>query len=197
MPLIDPLTLEDMDRDLQDLVQFFGGPLGMVPNSVRTMARRPAIARAFTELNRAVMDCRGRVTPSLKREIGYVASLAAGCRYCQAHTALGAKRFGADGARLAALATYQDSDLFTDAEKAAFDFALAAASVPNMVGAEIGAALNAHWDEGEVVEILGVVAMFGYLNRWNDSMATTLEEGAVAVAEEHLAAGGWTTGKHV
>ncbi len=50
MPLVDPLP-EDHNPALIDLIQFFRGPLGTVPNSVLTMQRRPKIARAFTELN--------------------------------------------------------------------------------------------------------------------------------------------------
>ena len=64
------------------------------------------------------------------------------------------------------------------------------------VGPEIAEALRRHWDEGEIVEILGVVALFGYLNRWNDSMGTTLEEGAAAVGAAHLSPAGWSAGKH-
>jgi hypothetical protein len=61
VPLIDPLP-EDHDPELFDLIQFFRGPLGVVPNSILTMQRRPKIARAFTELNKAVMENLGRVT---------------------------------------------------------------------------------------------------------------------------------------
>jgi len=38
--------------------------------------------------------------------------------------------------------------------------------------------------------------MFGFLNRWNDSMATPLEEEPVEVGEKHLAKLGWDIGKH-
>jgi len=195
MPLVDPLP-EDHNPELIDLIQFFRGPLGTVPNSVLTMQRRPKIARAFTELNKAVMENHGRVTAEQKRLIGFIASQAAGCRYCQAHTILAAERFGAAPERLAAIWDYAASPLFTAGEKAAFDFALAAASVPNAVTPEIAAALKRHWTDDEIVEILGVVALFGYLNRWNDSMATTLEPTGVAAGERRLGAGGWTAGKH-
>jgi uncharacterized peroxidase-related enzyme len=195
MPLVEPLA-EDHNSDLVDLIQFFRGPLGVVPNSVLTMQRRPRIARAFTELNKAVMENLGRVTAEQKRLIGFVASHAAGCRYCQAHTILAAERFQSTPARLAAIWDYRTSPHFTDAEKAAFEFALAAASVPNAVTPEIAAALKHHWSDDEIVEILGVVALFGFLNRWNDSMATTLEEIGVAAGERNLAARGWSRGKH-
>jgi uncharacterized peroxidase-related enzyme len=195
MPLVDPLP-EDHNPELIDLIQFFRGPLGTVPNSVLTMQRRPKVARAFTELNKAVMENLGRVTPEQKRLIGFVASQAAGCRYCQAHTILAAERFGATAERMAAIWDYAGSPLFSAAEKAAFDFALAAASVPNAVTPEIAAALKAHWSDDEIVEILGVIALFGYLNRWNDSMATTLEPIGVSAGKRNLASGGWTAGKH-
>ncbi len=196
MPLVDPLP-EDANPELVDLIQFFRGPLGTVPNSVLTMQRRPKIARAFTELNKAVMENNAKVTAEQKRLVGFVASHAAGCRYCEAHTILAAERFGASAERMAAIWDYADSPLFTAAEKAAFDFALAAATVPNGVTPEIAAALKAHWSDDEIVEILGVIALFGFLNRWNDSMATTLEQIGIAAGDKNLAARGWTKGKHV
>ena len=195
MPLVAPLP-EDHNPDLIDLIQFFRGPLGTVPNSVLTMQRRPKIAHAFTGLNKAVMENLGRVTAEQKRLIGFIASQAAGCRYCQAHTILAAERFGASAERMQAIWDYAQSPLFTDAEKAAFDFALAAASVPNAVTPEIAAALKQHWSDDEIVEILGVIALFGFLNRWNDSMATTLEPIGISAGERNLGQHGWTRGKH-
>jgi alkylhydroperoxidase family enzyme len=138
----------------------------------------------------------GRVTNEQKRLIGYLASMTAGCRYCEAHTTLAAERYGASKERLDAIWSYRESPLFTDAERAAFDFAVAAASVPNAVDAATAEALRRHWDEGEIVEILGVVALFGFLNRWNDSMATNIEEGAAEIGRRQLGRTGWSPGKH-
>jgi uncharacterized peroxidase-related enzyme len=195
LPLVTPLAT-DHSKEVADLAEFFLETLGFVPNSVLTMQRRPAIAKAFIGLNKAVMENHGRVTSEQKRLIGYLASHVAGCRYCQAHTALAAKRYGASEDRLSAIWAYQSSPLFTRAEKAAFDFAVAAASVPNTVTPEIAEALRAQWDDGEIVEILGVISLFGYLNRWNDSMATSLEAGAEEVGKGDLARSGWSKGKH-
>ena len=195
MPLIDPLPA-DHDPEVAALATFFHETLGFVPNSVLTMQRRPAIAAAFIALNKAVMDPSHGVPSGLKRLIGYVASQAAGCRYCQAHTALAAHRYGVSDAKLADIWDYATSAHYSEAERAALDFALAAAAVPNAVTEELQARLRAHWDEGQVVEILGVVALFGYLNRWNDSMATSLEAGAETFATEQLGGFGWDKGKH-
>lgn len=195
MPLVTPLPA-DHDAEVAELATFFNETLGFCPNSVLTMQRRPAIARAFIGLNKAVMANQGRVTAEQKRLIGYLTSASTGCRYCQAHTILAANRYGGSDARLESIWCFPDSELYSEAEKAAFEFALAASAVPNAVDDDISARLRAHWDEGEIVEILGVVALFGYLNRWNDSMGTSLEAGATQAGERWLGAGGWTPGKH-
>ena len=117
MPLVEPLPL-GADPETAELATFFNTTLGFAPNSVLTMQRRPEIARAFIALNKAVMANHGRITSEQKRLVALIASQAAGCLYCQAHTALAAERFGASQARIEALWTYQRSDLFTDAEKA-------------------------------------------------------------------------------
>jgi hypothetical protein len=41
-----------------------------------------------------------------------------------------------------------------------------------------------------------VVALFGFLNRWNDAMSTELDAPAAADGERWLAAQGWSAGKH-
>lgn len=196
MPLVTPLSI-DTDGEVSKLASFFNETLGYCPNSVLTMAHRPVIARAFIELNMAVMENSGRVTSVLKRLVGYVASHAAGCLYCQAHTIRAAQRYGAEREQLENIWEYRTHPAFNEAERAALDFALAAATVPNAVDAALQERLHAHWDDGEIVELLGVISLFGLLNRWNDSMATTLEEGAEASGRQWLAGRGWDTGKHV
>ncbi len=196
MALVRPLEENEFDPDLLEFVQFFKGPLGVIPNSVRTMARRPAIAKAFTDLNIAVMKCEGAVTPEFKRIIGYVTSYVSGCRYCQAHTILGSQRFGSSEDRLNDVWNFADSTHFTDAEKAALAFAHAAALVPNAVTDEIGEKLHEHWEEDDIVEIMAVIALFGYLNRWNDSMGSALEELPIEAGEKYLGNTDWEVGKH-
>jgi uncharacterized peroxidase-related enzyme len=194
MPRLHPLPI-DATPELKSHFDFFLGTLGFTPNSVLTMQRRPKLVQAFAQLNAAVMDPQGEVDVGLKRLIGHVASKAAGCLYCQAHTLLGASNFGVSEEKLAAVWTYASSDLYTPAERAALDFALAAAAQPNAMSDELFAATRVHWSEAQVVEILGVVAMFGFLNRWNDTLATPLEAKPHEVARIALGAQ-WQAGKH-
>ena len=139
----------------------------------------------------------GRVTSALKRLIGYLASYTAGCRYCQAHTIRAAERYGAANDQMEHIWDYKTHPAFNAAERAALDFTIAASSIPNGVDHDISENLRQHWNEGEIVEILGVIALFGYLNRWNDSMGTTLEAPAAESGTKWLGNNGWNSGKHV
>ena len=93
MPLVTPLsTIED--KETQELVSFFNETLGFCPNSVITMQKKPELAQAFVNLNKAVMNNTGTITSEFKRIIAYISSNTAGCRYCQAHTIRAAERYG-------------------------------------------------------------------------------------------------------
>ncbi len=195
MPRLAPLP-PDATPALQPHFDFFLTTLGFTPNSVLTMQRKPKLVQALAQLNGAVMDPEGEVDLGFRRLIGHVVSKVAGCLYCQAHTLLGAKNFGISEAKLADVWTYASSPLYSERERLALDFALAAASQPNAVTDEQFARLQQHWSDSEITEILGVVAMFAFLNRWNDTMATPLEASPTAVATQALGAQGWTAGKH-
>lgn len=194
-PLVLP-SRDNEDKNFQELIQFFNETLGFCPNSVKTMYHRPHLAYAFIELNKAVMENKGRVTSSLKRLIGYVSSHAAGCRYCQAHTIRAAERYGADNDQLENVWEFKTHPAFSEAERAALQFALASSVIPNAVDDAIAEDLRQYWNDGEIVEMLGVVSLFGFLNRWNDSMGTEIEEGAVDSGNKFLKQNGWGSGKH-
>ena len=196
MPLVTPLTA-DHDPETRKLAEFFNETLGFCPNSVLTMQHRPAISKAFINLNKAVMANEGKVTSALKRMIAWVSSNATGCRYYQAHAIRAAKRYGAEQEQLDNIWEYRTHAAFSEAERAALDFSLAASQVPNAVDATIQKRLHEHWTEGEIVEMLGVISLFGYLNRWNDSMGTTLEGDAIESGNEYLGKHGFEVGKHV
>ena len=171
--------------------------LGFVPNSLLTMQRQPQMVKGFGELTKAVMNPNGGVDLGLMRLVAHFASRAAGCQYCEAHSLVAAKIHDVPQEKLDAIWEYQTSPLYSDAERVALDFALAAGSVPNVVDAELFARMREHWEEAQIVQILGAVCLYGFLNRWNDSMATDLENDPREMGERVLAQGGWTGGKHV
>ena len=194
-PLVSPLD-RNSTKQAKEMATFYDETLGFTPNSLFTMMHRPRIAKAFLEMNQAVMENKGSITSSMKREIAYLSSMTTGCRYCEAHAIRAAERYGSSKERLENIWEYKSHVAFSEADRAMFDLAIAASQVPNGVSEEIKARAKKFFSDGEIVEILGVVALFGYLNRWNDSMGTELENPAVKSAEEILGARGWEVGKH-
>ena len=194
MPLIKPLS-KIKDKETQELVTFFNETLGFCPNSVLTMQKKPHLAQAFVNLNKAVMDNAGSISSEFKRIIAYISSNTAGCRYCQAHTIRAAERYGGEKERLEQAWDFENSSLFSEAEKVALRFTIAASSVPVSTSQELEDLLQHHWDETDILEIMSVIALFGYLNRWNDVMGTSLEKDAKDSAES-LLQNHWDIGKH-
>ena len=194
MPLIKPLS-NIKDKETQELVTFFNETLGFCPNSVLTMQKKPHLAQAFVNLNKAVMDNAGSISSEFKRIIAYISSNTAGCRYCQAHTIRAAERYGGEKERLEQAWNFENSSLFSEAEKVALRFTIAASSVPVSTSQELEELLQQHWNETDILEIMIVIALFGYLNRWNDVMGTSLEKDAKDSAES-LLQNQWDIGKH-
>ena len=196
MPHMQPLPFDAVADDIQERFTHYQNTRGFTPNSIMTMARRPGIVRAFMQLNQAVLY-EGTVAEELKMLISLVASQTAGCRYCQAHMANLAKIWKASAEKIAAVWEFETSPLFTDAERAALRVAYHGAMSPAQATQTHFDALAEHFDDGQIVEIVASLALFGFLNRWNDTMATELEELPADVAKATLGASfGWEPGKH-
>ena len=194
MAHIDPLPREQL-ADFEPMFQQMEDMVGFVPNSLLTMGRRPAILKGYLALANGVMMS-GTVDTRLKRMAALVASSAAGCLYCQAHMVIFSTVLGASPEDMAAIWQFEFNDEFDDKEKAVLRLARDAGQVPNGVTAEHFAELKQHFSEDEICELVGAIALFGFLNRWNDTMATDLEDAPKQLADEHLGVRGWDAGKH-
>lgn len=170
--------------------------MGFVPNSMLIMARDPELLAAFAELSALIVVRPGRLNPGLKALIMYAASRTAGCQYCAAHSANLAALRDVPARKIEALGQFEQSPEFSEAERAALRFAQAAGQVPNAVADTEFAALRHHFNDDQILEIVAVLSLMGFLNRWNDTLATPLEAEPRNFAKCHLAATGWEVGKH-
>ena len=196
MTRLEPLALGDLPQHAP-FFEIIERTMGFVPNSLPTMARKAGLLEGFAALAQASLPAEPEaVSRPLLQMCAVVASAAAGCRYCQAHTASTAARLGVSEAKVADLWLYETSDHFDAAERAALRFAQAAAENPGRAGDDERAAVSAHHGETGLVEVMAVVALFGFLNRWNDALATELEPEPAAFAQAHLTRHGWEAGKH-
>ena len=175
MSRLEPLKHSELPDSVMPLLEMADGMMGFVPNDLYVMARNPALLQALGGLVGAVYG-QGSLDPGFKRLIGYITSTASGCVYCQSHTSHGAHNAGIDEAKIAAAWEYETSDLFTDAERAALRVAQGAGVTPNAVTDAEFADLKNFYSDDEIVEIVSVISMFGFLNRWNATMATQIED---------------------
>lgn len=194
MSNLQPVPREQL-AEFEEFFSLVEASMGFVPNSLPTMGHRPEILRAFAALSGAVLGP-GSVDPRLKQLIALMASTSNGCRYCQAHTAATAARRGVSLEKLEAVYEFETSDWFAEAERSALRLARDAALVPNCTTPQHFEDLRKYFDDGEIVEIVAVVSLFGWLNRWNDTMGTELEEEPLLFASKHLGNHGWVPGKH-
>ncbi|MBC6402785.1 MAG: carboxymuconolactone decarboxylase family protein [Hyphomonadaceae bacterium] len=138
------------------------------------MARNPQLLSAVSQMITSIYGP-GRLEPALKRLIGHVASTAAGCYYCRQHTAYGSHQQGVEAKKISAAWAYNTSGLFTEAEQAALKVAHLGSLSPSEVTDADFEDLRRHFSEDECLEIVAVIAMFGFLNRWNAVMDTDIE----------------------
>jgi alkylhydroperoxidase family enzyme len=160
------------------------------------MQHRPKLVKALAQMASAVWDKESEVDLGFKRLVAYMASRTHGCNYSMAHAAEAAHRVGMTDDKLEAVAEYRTSPLFTEAERVALDFAVAAASQPNAVTDALFERMKQHWTDAQIVEIAAAVALNGFLNRWSDTLAVPLEPEPTAFGEKHLKSHGWHVGKH-
>lgn len=194
MPNVEPLDRANLAA-FEDYFRRRDDTVGFVPNSFLTMGRRPDLLRGFIQIVEGAY-LGGTVDPALKRLVALMRSSAAGCRYCQAHTATHATQAGVEARKLQALWDFEHDEAFSEAERAALRLARDAAVLPNAVTEEHFADLRRYFTDDEIVEIVGVVCVFAFINSWNDTMATELEEEPLAVGAQRLRPGGWEPGKH-
>ncbi|MDG2033975.1 MAG: carboxymuconolactone decarboxylase family protein [Rhodospirillales bacterium] len=159
------------------------------------MENWPELRESMNNIFKLVFPSR-EVSGELKQFVFTAASLASGCLHCQSHGSYHLHRIGVSDEKIQAMWTYQDSDLFSEAERAALDLAFAAGVAPNAVEPENFEELRKHFTESQIIEILAVIAVGGFLNRWNDTIATVTDQESIDWASEVLAQVGWDAGKH-
>jgi len=188
--------------EFEDVFSIGEKTLGFFPNSMLFMAIRPDLLFAFSILTKSVMRPKVKVglftklkillrlifylmrgekqgsllSEELKWTVAYATSNAAQCNYCMAHTKHMIDTVGMDQGKFDEIFTFNDSDKFSEAEKVAIDVAILGGSVPNGVTKEKLKGLGDLYSKEEVIEIISIISLFGFLNRWNNSLNTPIED---------------------
>ncbi|MEO8695345.1 MAG: carboxymuconolactone decarboxylase family protein [Acidimicrobiales bacterium] len=195
MARIQPVPREELP-EFEDYFKEIEQLAGYLPNAFLTVAHQPALLRGLQALSAALRSLNS-VDTGLKVLMSHLASSAVGCRFCEAHTSKTATTNGVAAAKITSIWEFETSDLFSDAERAALRLALAMGQSPNAVTDQHFSDLREYFDDAQIVEMIAAVCNFGFWNRWNDTVATDLEQPVYELANALLSPRGWTAAKHL
>lgn len=178
MSRVPPVTAS-ATPELALLLEQAESAMGYLPNDVLSLCHWPELLRSMGGLVHTVLQT-GEVDPSLKRLIGTISSQTQGCTYCAAHSSYGASQLGVDAEKINAVFEFETSPLFTDAERAVLRVAWHGALQPSAVTDDDFEILKEYFSDREIVEIVAVLSLYGFLNRWNGTLQTELEPAPAA-----------------
>ena len=158
--------------------------MGFIANDLPTMARVPGLLEGLNGLVWAIYGKDGLVPNELKRMVSIITSTASGCTYCQSHTVHGAEMAGIDEEKIKAVWEYETSPLFTDAERTVLRVAQGAGHAPVEVTDAGFEAMKTYYDDNQICEIVSIIALFGFLNKWNATLATDIEASPLAALQK-------------
>lgn len=194
MPRIDPLSRSDLPQ-FSGVIDAIGDDHGYVPNSFLTLGRLPSLLAA-NGLCADALWYDDRLPQPLRRLAGFAFSFFSGSMYSAAHLAYGVEALGLAREKLLAVADFEVAPVYDEAERAVLRLCRNAARMPGEVTDGNVAALREHFDEQTILLLTGLIAWHAFLNRWNDIMATRLEDAPRHYAETYLTAMGWRLKQH-
>lgn len=188
MARVSKVSIDDI-RGLEPYKPHFVKMFGFVPNAFMTIAHVPELAIALSGLIKEVQSADREVSVQLRTMITEIASATVGCMYCTAHGMHLSINAGIPEEKVAQIMNFESSPLFSPAERAALSYAVAGASSPNAVTDEHIRELKKYYTERQIIEITAQVALMGFFNRFNDSLAVDVEDGPKDLFEKF---GGFT-----
>ena len=165
MAIIKPLEKNETSSIAQDVYSTFEKETGNVPEWVKVMAHRPEILKEFTELFKAIMN-KGKIQPYLKWKIAYVVSETLKCKFCVSVSISILKKLGASGELLKDIKNLEN---LPQNEQNILDLVKDITLDGHIDHPEILDKLKENLNEAEMVEIISVIGLFNYINRFNNA----------------------------
>ena len=165
---IDPASATGKTKQIFNALE---KALGTVPNLMRSLANSPAALNAYMSFNAALGE--GKLPAALREQLALTVANVNSCDYClSAHNALG---------KLAGLASNdlllaQDADASDAKAAAALRFAAAVVRQRGQLPAsEVSSLRAAGYTDGEIAEIVAVVAINIFTNYFNHIAGTEID----------------------
>jgi AhpD family alkylhydroperoxidase len=132
---------------------------------IQIWAHQPKMMMGMGRFNQAVRKGRA-VDERTKNLVELKGAQMIGCEFCVDLGSQVCRNSGLSDSELLALSRYCSSDLFTDREKAALDYAVAVMRTPVEVTDELFTRVRSYFDERQLVEITALLALVN-IDRFN------------------------------
>ena len=165
MALIPPLEKNQIEKAALAVYEKFEKDTGQVPEWVKVMAHRSEILKEFTELFKAIMG-KGKIEPYLKWKIAYTISDALKCPFCVDVTVKMLTKLGADQDMVEKIKERKE---LPEEEKDILELVRDVTDNAHVDKPEIFERLRGKLSEAQIVEVVSVIGLFNYINRFNNT----------------------------
>ena len=136
-----------------------------VPEWIKVMAHRPEILKEFFELLKVVMG-KGAIAPKLKWKIAYVVSEVNRCPFCVDATTAMLKKLGAADKEIEEAKNLKN---LTGKEKEIIEMVKEVTEKASICTPDLFEKMKKDFSEPEIVEIVSIIGLFNYINRFNNT----------------------------
>jgi len=164
MALISSLEKNQVNEIAKEVYERFEKETGKVPQWVKVMAHRPEILKEFVELFKAIM-CPGTIEPLLKWKIALVVSQTLRCPFCVDVSEKMLRKMGCDEETLKKI-----KELSSE-EKEILELVKDVTLDGHLDRPELFERLKEKFNEAQIIEIISVMGLFNYINRFNNTLA--------------------------
>ncbi|XOB42577.1 MAG: carboxymuconolactone decarboxylase family protein [Candidatus Nealsonbacteria bacterium] len=171
MALIPSLEKNQVKEIAKEVYEKFEKETGKTPEWVKVMAHSPKILKEFTELFKVIMG-EGKIEPYLKWKIAYTVSDMLRCVFCVDVTTKMLKKFGATEEMIKKIKQRKE---LPEEEKKILELVKDITADAHLDQPEIFEKLKEKLTESQIVEIISVIGLFNYINRFNNTFGVLPE----------------------
>lgn len=166
MALVSSIQKENIDEKALPVYERFEEDTGSVPEWAKVMANRPNILKEFTELFKSVMG-EGEIEVNLKWKMAYTISHALKCPFCVDVTTKMMIKFGANEQDVEDIREMRN---LSQEEEDILKLAKDITNNANVDDPETFARLKEKMSDSQIVELISVIGLFNYINRFNNAL---------------------------
>ncbi len=165
MAIISSLEKNQVEESVKNIYEEFEKEGKKVPEWIKVMAHSPKILKEFKELFGVIMG-RGEIDPVLKWEIAYTVSQSLKCPFCVDVTGKMLQKLGADEKIMERIGEREN---LPEKERNILKLVEEVTMKAQVCTPELFQKLKEEFSETQIVEIVSIVGLFNYINRFNNT----------------------------